>query len=171
MPTHSLNDTQLAELQILMDKTKIALMSKTDSAFFTTIAFSLRQVWDETERTAYTDSVVMGWNPDFFKKLSPEERLFVMVHEACHVAYDHMGRLMGREHEMWNIACDHVINLMLLERGFKMPDWVCKDPRFTGMSADEVYTILQNEKTPPPPNQMPDMRPWHQSSTNAMWKT
>lgn len=158
-PIADLSDAKLAELQTMMDKTKIALMSKLDCAFFTTVAFSLRQVWDTSAPTAYTNSVVMGWNPTFFEKLSPEERLFVMVHEACHVAYDHMGRLMGREMRLWNIACDHVINLMLLERGFKMPDWVCKDARFAGMSSEDVYTILQNEKKPPPPNPMEDMRP------------
>lgn len=154
-----LSEAALRELNDMLDKTKIALMERLDCAFFTTIALSLKHVWDSSQPTAWTDYHSIGWNPEFFKGLSPEERLFVEVHESCHVAYDHMGRMMGREPKLWNIAADHAINLMLQERGFKMPDWVCKDKRFTGMGAEDIYNILSNEKIPPPPNQMEDLRP------------
>lgn len=150
--------SNMNELQRLLDKTKIALMERLDCAFFTNIVFSLKHVWDDTCGTAYTDYKSIGWDPKFFLELDADERLFVEIHEACHVAYDHMGRILGREHELWNIACDHAINLMLKERGFKMPKVGCADPRFKGMSAEDIYTILENERSKVPPNQMPDLR-------------
>lgn len=155
----TLSAALVQELNALLDKVKIALMEKPDVAFFTTIALSLKHIWDPTCPTAYTNAHVVGWNPDFFKGLSPEERLFVEVHESCHVAYDHIGRKQDRDMRLWNIAADHAINLMLLERGFKMPSFGCADARFKGMGAEDIYNILVNEKVPPPPNQMEDLRP------------
>src|SRR5206468_12059992 len=127
-----------AELQKELNRTKAALMSDREAVFFTTIIFCLKFLWDEGQPTAYTDGYVLGWNPSFFRSLSPDERVGVMVHEACHVAYDHIGRLQGRDPKMWNKAADHVINLDLLARGFKLPSWVLADQRFIGMSTEQV---------------------------------
>lgn len=40
------------ELQQAMNKAKIALMSREDSAFFTTVCFSLKHIWDNTIPTS-----------------------------------------------------------------------------------------------------------------------
>ena len=132
----------LKEAKHALSIAKINLMSIPDSTFFSTICFSLKFVWDESIETANVNAVTMRINPTFFLGLSPAERVFVLVHESCHVAYCHILRLMGRCPDKYNIAADHVINLQLLARGFKMPDWVLKDPQFTGMSTEEVYALL-----------------------------
>ena len=144
-------------LQRELDKTKIALMQMKDAVFFITIIFSLKFKWDPTCSTAWTDGYSFGWNPDFFMKATKGQRIFVMVHEACHVAQDHIGRLMGRDMALWNKAADHNINLMLKARGFEMWDWVLCDPRFTGMSTDQIYNILKAEQCSAP-NPMEDCR-------------
>ena len=43
------------EVKKALDKAKIALMSKADTIFFTTILFSLRLIWDNTQPTAATN--------------------------------------------------------------------------------------------------------------------
>lgn len=139
-----------SEIDLAMSKTKIALMSRADSAFFTTIVFSLKHVWDETVSTAYTDGTVIGFSPKFFMELSLEERVGVMVHEAMHVAFLHMDRLGTRDHNKWNIAADHVINLMLLDRGFKLPSFVLANRDFIGMGTEEVYNLLPDSEDPVP---------------------
>ena len=152
------------ELQNALDRAKIGLMQCRNSAFFTTIAFSLKHIWDDTQPTAYVDGVHMGWNPDFFLKLTSDERIGVMVHEACHVAYDHIGRLnagMVRCPDIFNQAADHVINLMLLAKGFKLPSFRLADQRFVDMSTEQVYDILQAEAAqgkPMPQLPMADLR-------------
>lgn len=145
------------ELQQELDRTKIALMQSKESVFFTTIVFSLKFVWDDTQPTAYTDGYTLGFNPAFFLGMPKEQRVGVLVHEACHVAYDHMGRRMGRDMNLWNMAADHVINLELLGRGFKLPEFRLADERFKGMSTEQVYNLLQAEQYNEP-NPMADMR-------------
>ncbi len=120
-------------------------------------------MWDETFPTAAVDGVHMFWNPDFFMKMPAPQRIGVMVHESCHIAFDHLG-LRGL-HPDWcpdilNQAADHVINLMLLERGFELPSFRLADDRFKSMHTEQVYTILAAEAAagkPQPKNQMPDL--------------
>jgi len=160
--------TVTAELTNLLNKTKVALMETRDATFFTTICFSLKFVWDDTQPTAYTDGMTLGFNPDFFKRLSMDERIGVMIHEAMHVAYDHMGRLLVRtsnptpdEAEDHNKAADHVINLQILDRGFRLPSFRLADERFRDMSTEQVYDILRGERKQnpnPPPMTMQDIR-------------
>ena len=125
-----------------LDKAKIALMSKPDVAFFTTVCFSLNHVWNPDIPTACTDGTSIEYNPTFFLSLSEAERVFLLVHEAMHVALMHNIRVKGRDRKKWNIAADYVINGMLVDRGFKMPQGGFHNPRFNGMSTEEVYGLL-----------------------------
>lgn len=146
----------------LLNKAKIGLMQKADSFFFATILFSMKFVWDDTMPTAWTTGLRLGFNRDFFRRCTPGERIFVLVHECCHVAYMHIARTGNRDRKLFNIAADHVINLMLEERGFEMPSWVCKDPRFKGMGTEQVYDLLLQEQQagmpPPQDTGMDDIR-------------
>jgi predicted metal-dependent peptidase len=136
------------EIEKAYNKAKIGLMAKADSVFFTTILFSLKLIWNWEKPTASTNGSDIQVNPIFFMGLSPDERIFLLVHEAMHVALLHMLRLGGKNKEKWNIACDHYINLLLIERGFKMPRNGLADPAFKGLSADQIYALLPD----PPPN-------------------
>lgn len=131
------------DIQKAYDKAKIGLMAKSDTAFFTTIVFSLKLIWDWAIKTAATDGTSIRINPNFFMSLNPEERIFLLVHESMHVALLHMTRLGTRIHKKWNMACDHYINLMLIARGFRMPSCGLADPQFKiCTSADEIYDLL-----------------------------
>lgn len=125
-----------------LDKAKIALMSRADSTFFTTVCFSLKHVWDEGIPTACTNGTEIRYNPQFFLQLDEQERVFLLIHESMHVALLHMLRLKDHKAEKWNIAADFVINGMLLERGFKMPKEGLHDPQYKGMSVEQVYALL-----------------------------
>jgi len=138
---------QLDILQQALNKAKIQLMSKADSAFFTTICFSLKHVWDDTIRTACTNGTEIRFSPAFFLSLKPDERVFLLLHEAMHVAYLHMDRLHTREPSKWNVAADHVINLMLIDRGFTMPSVGLADPQYKEMSTEEVYSRIPDSQS------------------------
>lgn len=137
----------------LLDKAKVKLMGSPDSAFFTHLCFSLKQRFDDTVPTAYTDGREIVWGTKFFvEMLDDQERIFLMLHETLHCAYLHMVRMpAGWCPDRWNIACDHVINLQLIARGFKMPVRVPghADPRFIGVSAEEVYLLLPDNPGKP----------------------
>lgn len=156
---------KMNDIQLALDRVKIALIRENNSTFFATIAFSMKHIWDDSQPTAYVDGVHMGWNPNFFMGMPEDQRLGVMVHEACHIAYDHIGRAnvgKNRDHDRWNRAADHVINLDLTARGFKLPSFALRDTRFSGMSTEEVYDILeaeeQNQPSMPVPGGMSDLR-------------
>lgn len=149
--------TPTAEVTQALNKAKVALMSKTDSAFFTTILFSLKFKWDDTHRTAYTDGITIGFNPQFFMSMQPDERVGVLIHEAMHVAYLHMTRLGSRDKDIFNQAADHVINLQLLDRGFKLPSMRLADPDFKGMGTEAVYELLKQNQSKQQQNYMPDL--------------
>lgn len=134
--------TDLATVQKALSKTKIALMSSPDSAFFTTVAFGLKHEFDDRIRTACTNGYWIKYSPDFFMKQEPDQRVGLMLHETFHVIFNHMGRLLGKDMTKWNFATDYVINLMLVERGFKLPKGALLDYQYKGLSAEEVYDLL-----------------------------
>jgi predicted metal-dependent peptidase len=130
-----------AHIQAL-SKAKIQLMAREDSAFFTTVCFSLKHVWSNQIPTAATDGRQILFNPTFFMSLSVEEQVFLLIHESMHVAYLHMARLQDRNHRRWNHAADYVINQQLVDRGFKMPACGLLDAQYAGKSTEEVYDML-----------------------------
>lgn len=147
MNTTIIDEEFVKKAEAELSRTKIALMARPDSAFFSTLCFSMRHQLDDAVPTACTNGRFVKWNPTFLMVdlIDREERLFVMVHECMHPAYMHMTRMpAGACPDKWNIACDHVINLQLLDRGFKMPTKVRghADPKFAGMSAEEIYKLL-----------------------------
>jgi predicted metal-dependent peptidase len=131
--------------EVALSKAKIALMSRNDSAFFTTLAFSLIHEFNDNIRTACTNGKRVMYSPAFFMSLDHEERLFLILHEAMHCALLHMERLGSYNPRRWNVAADHCINLMLIERGFKMPKVGLADEQYKGMSTDEIYQLLPEE--------------------------
>lgn len=136
-------ETMIPDHHQALSKAKIQLMGRLDTIFFTTVCFSLKHIWDDTQPTAYTDGKVIGFNTKFFTGLTAEEQIFLLMHETLHVAYLHMLRMQpGMCHDRANIAMDHVINLQLIERGFKMPENGYADPQFKGMCWEAVYKLL-----------------------------
>jgi predicted metal-dependent peptidase len=79
--------------------------------------------------------------------LSEEELKFVIAHEVLHIALLHEQRAGVRDHYLWNVSCDYVINRWLVQLGLgKMPTiGLLYDPKFDGMSADEIYDILKTD--------------------------
>lgn len=103
-------------------------------------------------KTAATDGDHIYFDPDFLESLSVEQLMFVLCHEIGHDSLLHSIRLGTRNAELWNIACDHAINLMLIDQGFteaSNPKWL-HDPKYKGMSADRIYDDLR--RNPPPPS-------------------
>lgn len=131
-----------------LSKAKVRLMLKKDCAFFATLILQTPVYWvtaDEVN-TAATDGINMFFNPEFFMNLSPEERVFLILHEVMHNVYDHGNRLGFRDHNTWNEAADYVINGELISRGFTMPKDGLHNTNYADMSADEVYEELMNNK-------------------------
>lgn len=87
---------------------------------------------DETLRTIYLNPAA---------GLSEQETRFVLAHEILHVALRHMDRQRGRDHYLWNVACDYVINdwLIQMQVGSAPALGLLHDLELRGLSAEEVY--------------------------------
>lgn len=65
--------------------------------------------------TACTDGWEVWVNPEFWESLTPAQKLGLMVHEMLHCFLHHRKRFVGADHTIANIACDYVINDMIME--------------------------------------------------------
>jgi len=91
------------------------------------------------------------------------EQMIVMVHEILHILYMHNFRVDGRDHKIWNYACDLTINQHLLKRAptesvlHKISVNIGKDFPFPeGLTAEQYYELLVQSGFQPPkdPNKM-----------------
>lgn len=137
-----------------LQRAKIGLMTKPDSVFFSDLLLSFKCVWKTSIPTASVGGMSIWINPEFFMNLKPEEQIGLLVHEVMHPAYMHPYRLGNRDPYRHNIACDHVINLELLARGFSLPPGGYADRQYIGMTSEQVYDLLPNT---PPPDFNPDI--------------
>ena len=76
-------------------------------------------------------------------RLTEQEWRFILAHEYLHAALCHEARCGKRDPELWNVACDYVINQWLrdMEVG-SMPEGLLFDPELKGLSAESVYDLL-----------------------------
>lgn len=95
--------------------------------------------------TMCTDGQKVFYNETFTEGLTVPEVIGVFAHEVSHIAYGHMFRIKGRNHQLWNIACDYAINPILKEAGLVLPKDHLDDPNYHGKSAEKIYSLLENE--------------------------
>lgn len=65
---------------------------------------------DNTYETAYTDGEKICFNSTFINEISNDELDFVMMHELLHIVLRHCNRYNNRDSNIFNIACDIVVN-------------------------------------------------------------
>ncbi|ASA25597.1 vWA domain-containing protein [Paenibacillus donghaensis] len=90
---------------------------------------------DVTEREIYLNPAA---------GLDAEECKFVLAHELLHAGLHHQERCQGRDHYLWNVACDYVINHWLAEMHVgEIPQvGILLDEEMRGMSAEAIYDRL-----------------------------
>ncbi len=115
------------------------------SPFFASIALHLKLKEDKDYETAYTDSVVLGYNPDFIAKLTNAELKGVICHEVMHVAMLHPFRRNDRDHFKWNVACDFAVNQIVVEAGFSLPAGALLNDKYKGLEAEVIYSMLPQD--------------------------
>ena len=95
--------------------------------------------------TAATDGRKFYYNSEFVNKMPLKQVEFLVGHEVLHAVYDHMGRRGSRDPKIWNIADDFCVNADLIDQRVGEKITVCGllyDPKYKGMSAEEVYDNL-----------------------------
>ena len=85
-----------------------------------------KPVFTDTVKTACVifdkdgDCVSFQFNPDFWKKLDKQSKLFILCHEMMHVVLDHGIRSKDGNDNLCNTAMDIAVNQLLIDRfGFE----------------------------------------------------
>lgn len=126
-----------------MQKARARMLLK--HPFFATLLVSTPWEMTDAVPTAATDMTKLYFNPTFMESLTDDEILFVLAHEVMHMALEHGLRCQARNSMLWNIACDHALNLVLKDSGFTVPSMALCDEIYRDMSADQVYDKLQQQ--------------------------
>jgi predicted metal-dependent peptidase len=102
--------------------------------------------------TAMVDGKKIYYNPEWVKTLSDKQRIGLLCHEVLHPALQHLWRRGQREPELWNQACDYVVNSVIMGTkttqgtGYELPPEGLLDKRFDGMAVEQVYHHLKEEQ-------------------------
>lgn len=132
-----------------LKKAKIGLLTS-GSVFLSTVCFNLVHRFTEEIPTAATDGKSVLFNPDFFKKQDKDQKIGLLAHETWHVALMHLTRRGDKDPTIYNIAGDFVINLLLVDAGFKIPEGGCYDRKYKGYTTEQVYEeLIQNPEDIP----------------------
>ncbi len=117
-----------------------------DHPFFGTLSLSLALIQDDDCDTAATDGASIIYNDKYIAKQSAAQLKGLLAHEILHCSGCHHTRRQGRDPELWNMACDYVINDIVIESGLVLPDGglIDVDKKYTNMSSEEVYSILND---------------------------
>lgn len=146
----SLTREERKVLDQMLDKTKGRLFFQKNTGFLGSLLCNHEFIWDFSAPTAWCNGKTIAFNPHFFLNvLDKDTRVFVLAHELWHTGFSHMLRLNDHDPEVWNQAADYVINIMLEKEGYKTDVPLCPpllDPKYDGMSTEQVYDILIKEK-------------------------
>jgi predicted metal-dependent peptidase len=143
-----------------LKKVKISLMRNPKFALWSGIMMVGKTVLDEHIPTAATDGRDEWYGREFIAGLNEKELAFVVLHENMHKALRHLTtwrKLYDENPMLANMACDYVINLMIVESDphFQFVE-VPKDKdgksmglldvKYKGMNAKQVFDLLKQQQ-------------------------
>lgn len=113
--------------------------------FYGTQALRLSLTESTEVGTAAVDGVHFFYNPKFVCSLTKHECIGVTAHEVLHCVLLHFSRRGNRDGDVWNIATDYAINIMLKDAGFILPEGGLVDEQYRGMSAEAIYNLIYDD--------------------------
>lgn len=163
-----------------MDKIKIDLdhikqrMLRKYPSFGATIANVKYEVVHDNKivGTAATDGTTIYVSAKFMAGLSEDQQVFILAHEICHIALQHLQRSQGKDPDLWNIATDAVINQHLKQDGLPIPAGGVDMADALQYDAEALYEKLCAEKKQnQAQNEKDDKRTKHQAGhdSHALW--
>ena len=105
------------------------------------------QLSDQVETAAVSQDKRMLLNPKFVADCSPQQLIFLIAHEVMHIVFAHAARRGDRQHELWNIACDAVINEILISEG--VGEFIEGGVRIVGAeteTSEKIYSRLMQHQ-------------------------
>ena len=136
----TMRDPELGRL--VKSRSRLGLMAPA----YAGIVYGMPLVETTKTKTMAVDGKSMFWNREFVRATPDKELLGVILHEGLHVTLAHPLRRNGRDPKQWNIACDYVINPIVIKAGLVLPEGALLDWQYDGMTAEQVYKLLEKEQ-------------------------
>lgn len=114
--------------------------------FFGSVAANVEYQEIEDTGIMKNDGSTIFYDPRYMSTLSDNDQLFLLVHELCHIAFEHKERGVGKDPTVWMSATDAVINQMLKRDGLEIISGGIDYPEAIDYSAEEYYELLLSEK-------------------------
>ena len=128
--------------------------------FYGALALSFPIKQTTTVPTAATDGAAVYINPAFIESLTVAQTAFVLAHEVAHIAQLHCYRKnhLNLNPYLYNVAADYAIHSHLIPAAKRTSGAIALpiddngeflglyDPKYDGMSAEEIYRLLEDEQ-------------------------
>ena len=145
----------LEQAKIKFMRAKSRLL-RPETCFYGTILAGSEAQWTDSISTAAvgmkyknnTAIIKLMLNPDFVNSLDTQEVVFLLAHEAFHALLQHLTRINERDPQLWNIACDLIINDLLVTDGIgSMPKNGLLDQKLSKQypTSEGMYTHLKQQ--------------------------
>lgn len=134
--------------RLLLSRTRLLVKN----GFFGLLLMNVRFALDEEIKTAATDGEKIYFSPDFLESLDEKQLDFVLMHEVLHMALSHCIRGKELDRELYNIACDIVVNSTIFAtvselrgltiEGYAPMHLTPSGQEGTNYTSEEVYTMF-----------------------------
>lgn len=126
---------------------KLATLNKKHFAFIGSMLYKLAIKPTEEIASIYLDGSksTININPEWFVNLSPEHASSMLAHEVLHYTLQHDLRRGHKEPSAYQKACDEVVNNLLMDFGFKLPEDISVNRQYQDKSVDYVYKHVLSE--------------------------
>lgn len=138
--TSTLGDDSVVQQRLRAARAQLVLQHP----FLGALLLKLAMRADDHCRTIGGDGQEIQFSPAFFSTLSLADIQFHMTHQVLHFALGHPWRRGHRLRGPWDLACDYAVNQLLFDEGFKFGAGAVVDARFRGLSAEEIYPLLES---------------------------
>lgn len=137
-----------------VQRSHIALMNDPKYCLYSGIFMMGSTRVDDNCPTAYTNGRDTVYGRKFVEKLNDKELCGLILHENLHKAFRHMtvwDSLYKKDPRKANMACDYVINLMILDSDpegtqVALPEGGCIDEKYRGLDAGTVFRMLEDDE-------------------------
>ena len=113
---------------------------------YAALVFGLELVEHEGIDTMATDGKSIFWSREFVQKIDDREIMGVLMHEGLHVMLGHHLRRGNINPQLWNVACDYAINIVVKDAREPLPKGALYDDQYRGLSAHQIVKKLGNDQ-------------------------
>lgn len=139
-----------------LTKSKTQLCMDKNWSLFSGLILGVETVVSDVVPTAGTNGRKTYYNPLFVEPMTPSQERFLIMHENMHCALEHVmpSRFQDRDRQVYNFACDVVINYVLTDDTEWRPSIVTEMGGIYDAelykegdgNADKIYKILMDRK-------------------------